>query len=63
MPETLIVVEHPVLADRLTVLRDRDTPHGDFRQALYEAAAIMAVEVARQLPVKEVEIDTPLEST
>ena len=63
MPETLIVVEHPVLADRLTVLRDRDTPHGDFRQALYEAAAIMAVEVARWLPVKEVEIDTPLEST
>ena len=63
VPETLIVVEHPVLADRLTVLRDRDTPHGDFRQALYEAAAIMAVEVARWLPVKEVEIETPLEPT
>ena len=63
VPETLVVIEHPVLADRLTVLRDRDTSHGAFRQALYEAAAIMAVEVARQLPVKEVEIDTPLEST
>ncbi|MBV9337417.1 MAG: uracil phosphoribosyltransferase [Solirubrobacterales bacterium] len=58
-----MVVEHPVLADRLTVLRNRDTPHGDFRQALYEAAAIMAVEVARDLPVKEVEIETPLEPT
>ena len=44
-------------------MRDRATSHGDFRQALYEAAAIMAVEVARDLPVKEVEIDTPLEST
>ena len=63
MPQTLIVVEHPVLADRLTVMRSRDTPHGEFRQALYEAAAIMAVEVARELPVKEVEIETPLEST
>lgn len=63
MTQTLIVVEHPVLADRLTVLRDRDTPHGDFRQILYEAAAIMAVEVARELPVKEVEIATPLEAT
>ncbi len=52
-----------MLADRLTVMRSRGTPHGEFRQALYEAAAIMAVEVARELPVKEVEIETPLEST
>jgi len=61
--ETLIVVEHPVLADRLSVMRDRSTPHGEFRQALFEAAAIMAVEVARDLPVKQVEIETPLELT
>jgi len=60
---TLTIVEHPVLADRLSVMRDRDTAHGDFRQALFEAAAIMAVEVARGLPVKEVEIQTPLEET
>jgi uracil phosphoribosyltransferase len=60
---TLTIVEHPVLADRLSVMRDRDTAHGDFRQALFEAAAIMAVEVARGLPVKEVEIQTPLEAT
>ncbi|MGO9887145.1 MAG: uracil phosphoribosyltransferase [Solirubrobacteraceae bacterium] len=44
-------------------MRDRNTAHGDFRQALFEAAAIMAVEVARELPVKEVEIQTPLEET
>ena len=62
MTQALVVVEHPVLADRLTVMRSRETPHGEFRQALYEAAAIMAVEVARELPVKEVEIETPLES-
>ena len=63
MPQTLHVVEHPVLADRLSLLRDRETPHGVFRQALFEAAAIMAVEVARDLPVREVEIETPLETT
>ncbi|MBV9196394.1 MAG: uracil phosphoribosyltransferase [Solirubrobacterales bacterium] len=57
------VVEHPVLADRLSVLRDRETAHGAFRQALFEAAAIMAVEVARELPVRDVEIETPLEPT
>jgi uracil phosphoribosyltransferase len=57
------VIEHPVLADRLTVMRNRDTTYAEFRQALYEAAAIMAVEVARDLPLKQVEIDTPLERT
>jgi uracil phosphoribosyltransferase len=56
-------VEHAVLADRLSVLRDRDTPHGTFRQALFECSAIMAVEIARELPLKEVSIETPLEST
>jgi uracil phosphoribosyltransferase len=59
----VITIEHAVLADRLSVMRDRDTPHGVFRQALYEAAAIMAVEVARDLPLREVEIQTPLETT
>ncbi len=63
MAQRVITIEHAVLADRLTVMRDRTTPHGVFRQALYEAAAIMAVEVARALPVREVEIETPLEAT
>jgi uracil phosphoribosyltransferase len=61
--QTLVVVDHPVLADRLAVMRDKDTGHGEFRQALFEAAAIMAVEVARELPVREIDIDTPLEKT
>ena len=63
MATRLTLVEHAVLADRLSVLRDRETLHGAFRQALFEASAVMAVEVARELPVKEVEIQTPLETT
>jgi uracil phosphoribosyltransferase len=61
--ELVSLIEHPVLADRLSVLRDRATGHGAFRQALFEASAIMAVEVARDQPVKEVAIETPLEMT
>jgi uracil phosphoribosyltransferase len=61
MAQRLVVVEHPVLADRLTVMRDRNTGHGEFRQALFEASAILAVEAARDLPVTDVEVDTPLE--
>ena len=63
MPRRLIVVQHAVLADRLTVLRSRETTHAEFRQALYEASAIMAVEAARELRVKEVALETPLEPT
>jgi uracil phosphoribosyltransferase len=58
-----MVVDHPVLADRLTVMRDRGTTFGEFRQALFEASAILAVEAARDLPVTTVEIATPLEET
>jgi uracil phosphoribosyltransferase len=61
--EGLTVVQHAVLADRLALMRDRTTPHGAFRQALFECSAIMAVEVARELPLREVSIDTPLETT
>ena len=61
MPQRLVVVDHPVLADRLTVMRDRETGHGEFRQALFEASAILAVEAARDLPLTTVEVQTPLE--
>ena len=61
MPEGLTVVQHPVLDDRLAVLRDAATPHGAFRQALSEASAILAVESTRDLPTVAHTIDTPLE--
>jgi uracil phosphoribosyltransferase len=63
VPQRQILVQHAVLADRLSVLRDRGTSHGAFRQAMFEASAIMAVEAARELPLKEVELQTPLEAT
>src|SRR5688500_6857062 len=61
MPDALNVVQHPVLADRLVVRRDRATPHGAFRRAMEEASAIMAIEATRDLPTRDVTVDTPLE--
>jgi len=57
------VVQHPVLADRLTVLRDRNTAFPDFRHALFECSAILAVEATRDLQVSDTDIETPLEPT
>jgi uracil phosphoribosyltransferase len=61
MSEGLTVVQHPVLDDRLAVLRDEATPHGAFRQALHEASAILAIESTRDLPTVARTIATPLE--
>jgi len=63
LPPQLTLVKHAVLADRLTVLRDRNTSFPSFRRALFDCSAILAVEVARELLVADVEIETPLEST
>ena len=61
MSDRLTVVEHPVLADRLVVLRDRATSHGAFRRAMHEASAILAIEATRDLPTRDVTVDTPLD--
>jgi uracil phosphoribosyltransferase len=63
MPPQLTVVKHAVLADRLTVLRDRNTSFPNFRHALFECSAILAVEAARDLVLTDTEVETPLEVT
>jgi uracil phosphoribosyltransferase len=57
------VVDHPVLAEAMTVLRAADTPRTSFRAAMAEAAAMLAYEATRGLPQREVEVQTPLEVT
>ena len=56
------IVDHVLLRRLLTILRDRDTPHGVFRQTLDDAAMILAYEAMRGLRPKEHEVRTPLET-
>lgn len=60
--KNLTVVDHPLLRRDLTILRDKDTPHGLFRKTISDAAAILAYEAMRDLETRKVDIDTPLES-
>ena len=60
---TLTVVDHPLLKRDLTILRRADTPHGVFRQKIQDAAAILAYEAMRGLPLRDIAVDTPLEQT
>ena len=59
----ITVVDHPLLQRAVTRLRDRETTHGDFRRTLSDAAAILAYEALRSLPVEPVQVRTPMETT
>jgi uracil phosphoribosyltransferase len=61
--EGLRVVDHPVLARAVTVLRAATTARAEFRTALEEASWTLAYEALRDLPVREIDVETPLETT
>jgi uracil phosphoribosyltransferase len=59
----LHVIDHPLIQHKLTLMRKRETSTSSFRQLLHEVSALMAYEVLRDIPVQDIEIDTPLERT
>ena len=54
------VVDHPLVQHKLTLMRKKDTSTKSFRELLREIAALVCYEVTRDLPLEEVEIETPL---
>lgn len=62
-PDTLTVLEHPLIQHKLSYLRSRATPKKQFRELVDEIAALMAYEATRDLPLEEVSVQTPLERT
>lgn len=57
---TLHVMDHPLIQHKVSLMRDRETGTKDFRELLEEISMLMAYEVTRDLPLKEVEIETPV---
>ncbi len=58
---TVTIVGHPLVAHKLTLLRDRETSTAGFRRIVREIALLMGYEVTRDLEVEQVPISTPLE--
>ena len=56
----LIVMDHPLIQHKVSLIRDKKTGIKDFRELVGEIAMLMAYEVTRDLPLKEVEIETPI---
>lgn len=52
--------EHPLIQHKLSMLRDKNTTVKDFRELVREISMLMAYEVTRDLPLEDVEIETPI---
>ncbi|CAN5866660.1 uracil phosphoribosyltransferase [soil metagenome] len=59
----LTIIRHPLVRHKLAVLRSRDTSKKTFRALVDEISMLMGYEATKDLPLQEVEINTPLEST
>ncbi len=59
----LTVFEHPLIQHKLTLIRDKKVGTKEFREIVDEIASLMAYEVTRDLPMTEVEVETPITTT
>ena len=57
---TVHVFEHPLIQHKLSILRDRNTSVKEFRELISEISMLMCYEVTRDLPLEEVEVETPV---
>ncbi len=61
--EKVHVVNHPLLAHKLTILRDKNTPTKDFRELVSEIGMLLTYEATRDLPLVERVVETPICTT
>lgn len=56
----VFVFDHPLIQHKISLLRDKNTNTKEFRELVSEIAMLMGYEVTRSMPLKEVEIETPV---
>lgn len=54
------VFDHPLIQHKLTYIRDKKTGTKEFRELVDEVSTLMAFEITRDMPLEEIEIDTPV---
>lgn len=60
--ENVIVINHPLVQHKISRLRDKTTGTNEFRSLVGEIAMLMGYEALRDLPVEDVEVETPIET-
>ncbi len=56
----LVVLDHPLIQHKLSIMRDRNTGSKQFRDLLSEIASLMVYEVTRDLETEEIQVETPI---
>lgn len=62
MARDVHIIDHPLIAHKLTFMRSKETSTGQFRALVQEVSMLLAYEVTRDFPTSQISIDTPLES-
>jgi len=58
--ENVFIFDHPLIQHKISLLRDKNTNTKEFRELVSEISMLMGYEVTRDMPLKEVEIETPI---
>lgn len=58
--EMLKILDHPLLQHKVSLLRDKNTGSKEFRELVSEIGMLMSYEATRDLPLKQVEVQTPV---
>ena len=61
MSRDVHIIDHPLVQHKLTLMRRKDTSTKSFRELVHELSALLAYEITREMPMHEIEIETPLE--
>ena len=61
-PDNLHLINHPLVQHKLTLMRCKDASSNTFRTLLNEVSMLMAYEVTRDMPMQDIDIETPLET-
>jgi uracil phosphoribosyltransferase len=62
-PDGVIVVDHPLVRHKLTLMRQKERSIRSFRELLNEIGMLLCYEVTRDLPIETIEVETPLATT
>ena len=60
--ENVIVFDHPLIQHKISILRKKSTGTNEFRALIEEIAMLMGYEALRDLPLEDVEVETPIET-
>jgi len=58
--KNIFVFDHPLIQHKITLMRDKNTGTKEFRELMGEVSMLMAYEVTRDLPLKDVQVETPI---